>query len=236
MRLYFMILVSCSLSILEIFAQGGNSCKIEVDLAIEIYKSQGNYNQVIETIESCVASEGKLFSNQNLITKDQALAKALYLNSIFHNNDSTRIAKLGGVEAINIQYQKISKELSNFGIKIQQNQRLVDLPDEIAEKETQLKVKEEKQKEDLARKIREAREKNCRQKVFALLNNLPRLFSGAHWLSDVIVGGGAITLLVLPFAIATPIAFYIEKCWQMMDDKFRPISYLMSLISRRSRI
>ncbi len=47
--------------------------------------------------------------------------------------------------------------------------------------------------------------------LFALANNLPRLFSGAHWLSDVVVGGGAITLIILPFAVGTPILLYIEK-------------------------
>ncbi len=171
MRLYFMILVSSSFLTIEVFAQGGKSCKTEVDLVREIYKSQGNYNQVIETIESCVTSEGKIFSNQNLSAKDQALAKALYLNSVFHDNDTSRIEKLGGVEVINKEYQKISKELSNFGIKIQQNQRLVDLPDEIAEKETQLKAEEEKKKEDLARKIREERERSCRDKTAALLKS-----------------------------------------------------------------
>lgn len=55
--------------------------------------------------------------------------------------------------------------------------------------------------------------------LFAIANNLPRLFSGAHWLSDVIVGGGAITLAILPFAIATPFAFYTEKVFSFLQHK-----------------
>ncbi|WP_169568297.1 phosphatase PAP2 family protein [Sneathiella limimaris] len=71
--------------------------------------------------------------------------------------------------------------------------------------------------------------------IFAFLNNLPRLFSGAHWLSDVIVGGGAITLLVLPFAIATPVGAYIERLWYFLGARIRPLGYLISLMTRGQR-
>lgn len=64
--------------------------------------------------------------------------------------------------------------------------------------------------------------------LFALLNNLPRLFSGAHWLSDVIVGGGGITLFLLPFAIATPLPFYIEKIWALLFTRFPILAKLTS--------
>jgi membrane-associated phospholipid phosphatase len=64
--------------------------------------------------------------------------------------------------------------------------------------------------------------------IFALLNNLPRLFSGAHWLSDVVVGGGAITMLVLPFAIATPAFYWTEKLWQHFIFKSKLVSAIAS--------
>ncbi len=64
--------------------------------------------------------------------------------------------------------------------------------------------------------------------IFALLNNLPRLFSGAHWLSDVIVGGGAITMLVLPFAIATPVFYWVEKIWQYIISKSKLVALIVS--------
>ncbi|MBL4907613.1 MAG: phosphatase PAP2 family protein [Sneathiella sp.] len=56
--------------------------------------------------------------------------------------------------------------------------------------------------------------------LFALANNLPRLFGGSHWLSDVIVGGGAITLVVLPFALATPLLHYVEAVWRTILGKY----------------
>ncbi len=67
--------------------------------------------------------------------------------------------------------------------------------------------------------------------LFALLNNLPRLFSGAHWLSDVLVGGGGITLLLLPFAIATPIPFYIEKIWGLLFGRFPILAKLAAKLN-----
>jgi len=39
--------------------------------------------------------------------------------------------------------------------------------------------------------------------MFALIFTLPRLISGAHWLSDVIIGGGAISLITLAFTLHT---------------------------------
>ncbi len=67
--------------------------------------------------------------------------------------------------------------------------------------------------------------------IFALLNNLPRLFSGAHWLSDVIVGGGAITMLVLPFAIATPVFHWIEQIWTYLLRKSRILGAIASRLN-----
>lgn len=64
--------------------------------------------------------------------------------------------------------------------------------------------------------------------IFALLNNLPRLFGGAHWLSDVVVGGGAITLLLLPFAIATPAFVWIEQIWAYLFRKSKILDRLSS--------
>ena len=62
--------------------------------------------------------------------------------------------------------------------------------------------------------------------IFALLNNLPRLFGGAHWLSDVIVGGGAITLLLVPFAIATPALIWLDQFWQFLFGKSKLLTRL----------
>ena len=40
--------------------------------------------------------------------------------------------------------------------------------------------------------------------VIAVLNLLPRLFGGGHWLSDIVVGSGVIGLLVAPCLLFTP--------------------------------
>jgi len=46
---------------------------------------------------------------------------------------------------------------------------------------------------------------------------LPRMFAGAHWFSDVMVGSGSITLFFLSWAFCTPFMFYaakgFEKCY-----------------------
>ncbi|MEH6474299.1 MAG: phosphatase PAP2 family protein [Sneathiella sp.] len=59
--------------------------------------------------------------------------------------------------------------------------------------------------------------------LFALANNLPRLFGGAHWLSDVIVGGGAISLAVVPFALGTPFLKFIETLAEPILRKLKTL-------------
>jgi len=46
--------------------------------------------------------------------------------------------------------------------------------------------------------------------VIGLLNALPRMVVGAHWLSDTIVGGGMFALAVLAWALATPALVWLE--------------------------
>lgn len=45
----------------------------------------------------------------------------------------------------------------------------------------------------------------------ALLLILPRLIGGAHWLSDVVVGGGVMASLTLSWAFASPLAQWINS-------------------------
>ncbi|MFI5334459.1 MAG: phosphatase PAP2 family protein [Chlamydiales bacterium] len=51
--------------------------------------------------------------------------------------------------------------------------------------------------------------------VFAILYGaflcLPRLFTGAHWLSDVIVGSGCIAIFVLSWAFCSPFAHHVSN-------------------------
>lgn len=51
--------------------------------------------------------------------------------------------------------------------------------------------------------------------LYALFRMLPRLIAGAHWLTDVAVGSGAITLFFLSWALCTPfhtwVSSYIEN-------------------------
>jgi Kdo2-lipid A phosphotransferase len=41
--------------------------------------------------------------------------------------------------------------------------------------------------------------------LYAAFLCMPRLITGAHWLSDVIVGSGTITILFLSWAFCTPL-------------------------------
>ena len=47
--------------------------------------------------------------------------------------------------------------------------------------------------------------------VVAVLNILPRLVGGGHWLSDVLVGGVCIALIILPWMIAAPATTWMER-------------------------
>lgn len=52
---------------------------------------------------------------------------------------------------------------------------------------------------------------------------LPRLFTGAHWLSDVIVGSGSIAIFVLSWAFCSPFAHHASskllRAWQRLFPK-----------------
>lgn len=50
--------------------------------------------------------------------------------------------------------------------------------------------------------------------LYAVFLCLPRLITGAHWLSDVIVGSGSIALLFLGWAFCTPFG---EKCITFLE-------------------
>jgi membrane-associated phospholipid phosphatase len=50
--------------------------------------------------------------------------------------------------------------------------------------------------------------------LYAAFLCLPRLITGAHWLSDVIVGSGSITLLCLSWVYCTPFAERISACFE----------------------
>jgi Kdo2-lipid A phosphotransferase len=45
----------------------------------------------------------------------------------------------------------------------------------------------------------------------AIIAALPRLISGAHWMSDNVVGGGFIATILLTWYFATPLRYYTER-------------------------
>ncbi len=53
---------------------------------------------------------------------------------------------------------------------------------------------------------------------FAALYVLPRLVSGAHWLSDDIVGGGIAALIAFGWAIHSPGLFWFQKTWTRLAN------------------
>jgi membrane-associated phospholipid phosphatase len=58
---------------------------------------------------------------------------------------------------------------------------------------------------------------------------LPRLITGAHWLSDVILGSGCITILFLSWAFCTPLASFCSKKIETF------LRFLGSLFSREKK-
>lgn len=48
--------------------------------------------------------------------------------------------------------------------------------------------------------------------IYASFLCMPRLITGAHWLSDVVVGSGGITLFFLSIAFCTPLANCLISC------------------------
>ncbi len=62
--------------------------------------------------------------------------------------------------------------------------------------------------------------------VLTVLGILPRLVGGAHWMTDVVVGGGTIALVVASWALATPLR---EKGLAL---SLRPSLFLMAICGR----
>ena len=48
---------------------------------------------------------------------------------------------------------------------------------------------------------------------------IPRLITGAHWLSDVVMGSGGITLFFLSIAFCTPLAHNISSYFVRIFNK-----------------
>jgi len=59
--------------------------------------------------------------------------------------------------------------------------------------------------------------------LYAAFLCLPRLFTGAHWLSDVLVGSGSITLVFVAWAYCTPL---FEKATHCIHAFFKGIIWL----------
>ncbi len=55
--------------------------------------------------------------------------------------------------------------------------------------------------------------------AYALFRMLPRLIAGAHWISDIAVGAGSISLFFLSWAFCTPLhlyaTYYLERMLQL---------------------
>jgi len=57
--------------------------------------------------------------------------------------------------------------------------------------------------------------------VVALVFTLPRLMSGAHWLSDNLVGSLAIAVFVLTWVLATPLHGVINDAFERLLRRLR---------------
>jgi len=59
--------------------------------------------------------------------------------------------------------------------------------------------------------------------VYAIFRSLPRLIAGAHWLTDIVIGSGVITLFFLGWALCTPFHIwctdFIEKALRLFTKK-----------------
>ena len=61
--------------------------------------------------------------------------------------------------------------------------------------------------------------------LYAAFLCMPRLITGAHWFSDVLVGSGSITLLFLSWAFCTPL---FQTCVDKMEQFFKACCRLFS--------
>jgi len=62
--------------------------------------------------------------------------------------------------------------------------------------------------------------------AMAIVFSLPRLFSGGHWFSDVIVGSGTTALIFLPLAFYTPLT---DMCIAVLD---RPVNAICDILGK----
>lgn len=69
--------------------------------------------------------------------------------------------------------------------------------------------------------------------ALALLMILPRLIGGAHWLSDVVVGGLVITLPILAWAFCTPV---LLRLTQWLERAFNPLFALCARLPLIGRL
>ncbi len=54
----------------------------------------------------------------------------------------------------------------------------------------------------------------------AIVNSLPRLIAGGHWLSDIMVGGGIAGFLVYPLLVGTPYLTLMQRLTSVITDRF----------------
>ena len=60
---------------------------------------------------------------------------------------------------------------------------------------------------------------------------LPRLFSGAHWATDIIIGSGTMALLSMSLLFATPLyAIATRALDRLMLMLFKPLLRVLKLI------
>jgi membrane-associated phospholipid phosphatase len=64
--------------------------------------------------------------------------------------------------------------------------------------------------------------------ILGILYVVPRLVSGAHWLSDDLVGGGIAALIAYSWAIHGPSLFWLHKFWTRLST-LAPIRMLFAL-------
>jgi membrane-associated phospholipid phosphatase len=62
--------------------------------------------------------------------------------------------------------------------------------------------------------------------VLGILFALPRVAAGAHWATDIVIGGGSVTLLTIGLVKGTPLA------WRIYEYALKPTDKLLALVPR----
>lgn len=65
--------------------------------------------------------------------------------------------------------------------------------------------------------------------IVAIIAVLPRMIAGAHWFSDIVVGGIGTALLVVPWVVFTPVA------WWLARGLARPLAFMNKTRSGRQQ-